>query len=240
MEGWIKLYRKFCEWEWYKVSEMVHLFIHILLSANREPGEWRGIKINRGQLITGRNSLSDSTGISQQTIRTCLNRLKSTSEITIKSTNKYSIITIIKYEDYQNINGVTNQQINQLPNKQLTSNQPATNHKQEIQEGKELKKKEDKIDFSVFWNLYNHKIGNKPGAEKKWNKLTLSEQKKIIEVLPVYLTTIKDKQFQAHADTWLNQRRWENEDLLKSMKPVKPITAYNPQNSPVMREINGH
>jgi hypothetical protein len=148
MEGWIKLHRKFIEWEWFNISEMVHLFIYLLLLANREPGEWRGIKINRGQLITGRNSLSEGTGISQQTIRTCLSRLKSTSEITIKSTNKYSIITIIKYDDYQNINGVINQLINQPSNKQLTSNQPATNHKQEGKEDKEGKKERKKRDFT--------------------------------------------------------------------------------------------
>mgnify|MGYP000892628704 CR=1 FL=1 len=145
MEGWIKLYRKFIEWEWYNISEMVHLFIHLLLLANREPGEWRGIKINRGQLITGRNSLAEATGISQQTVRTCLNRLKSTSEITIKTTNKYSVITILKYEDYQSINGTINQEINQQTRTQLTNNQPTTNHKQEYKESKEVKNKEEEL-----------------------------------------------------------------------------------------------
>jgi hypothetical protein len=87
--------------------------------------------------------------------------------------------------------------------------------------GKEIK--ENKIAFSIFWDLYNHKVGNKPGAEKKWNKLFIEEQQKIIEVLPSYLSTIKDKQFQAHAETWLNQRRWENEDLQKEIRPVKAI-----------------
>lgn len=123
MEGWIKLYRKFCEWEWFNISEMVHLFIYLLLNANREDGSWRGIIVKRGQIITGRNSLSENTGISSQSIRTCLNRLKSTNEITITSTNKYSIITITKYEDYQIKNLNSNQQTNQ----QLTNNQPATN-----------------------------------------------------------------------------------------------------------------
>ena len=127
MEGWIKLYRKLSEWEWFNISEMVHLFIYLLLNANHEKGEWRGIIVERGQIITGRNTLTEKTGITQQTIRTCLNRLKSTNEITITSTNKYSIITICNYESYQGCVNGSNQQINQLPNQQLTSNQPATN-----------------------------------------------------------------------------------------------------------------
>lgn len=121
--GFIIIHRKIRDWGWYKKSEMVHLFLHLLLLANHEPGEWQGHKINRGQLITGRHNLSKDTGISPQTIRTCLNKLKSTSEITIKSTNKFSIITILKYSDYQD---KREKSTSKLTNK-LTNNQPATN-----------------------------------------------------------------------------------------------------------------
>jgi len=143
--SWIKLYRKFEEWEWFHISEMVHLFINLLIKANNKDRKWRGILIKRGQLITGRIQLSQDTGISEQSIRTYLERLKSTSEITIKSTNKYSIITILKYDDYQVIPIETNQQINQQTNQQLTSNQPATN--QQLTTTKEDKKKDNKKDI---------------------------------------------------------------------------------------------
>lgn len=146
MEGWIKLYRKFCEWEWYNISEMVHLFIHLLLNANQKDGEWRGILIKRGQILTGLNSLNEKTGISVQTLRTCLLRLESTNEITSKVTNKYRIITILKYDDYQSINGTINNQIN----KQLTINQQATNNKQEEEEYKEKNNTNWRSDFSIY------------------------------------------------------------------------------------------
>lgn len=141
METWIKLYRKFDEWEWFNISEMVHLFIYLLLNANNSDSEWHGIEIKRGQLITGRKTLNLKTGISEQTLRTCLRRLKSTKEITIKSTNKYSIITICKYNNYQPKEKITNQQ--------LTSNQPATNQQlttvKELKEDKNIKKKSKKF-----------------------------------------------------------------------------------------------
>jgi hypothetical protein len=127
MEGWIKLHRKFSDWEWFNISEMVHLFIFLLINANHEDGEWRGIKIKRGQILTGLHSLNKSTKISIQTIRTCLKRLEKTQEINIQVTNKYSIITICKYDDYQQLQQTTNKQ----SNKQLTSNQQTTNNKQE-------------------------------------------------------------------------------------------------------------
>jgi uncharacterized phage protein (TIGR02220 family) len=132
MEGWIKLHRKLADWEWYKKSNMVHLFLHMVLTANFEDKTWQGVTIKRGELITGRKKLSAETGISEQSIRTCFFNLQSTSEITIRSTNKYSIITICNYELYQNEDNSNNQQI---PNKKLKTNQQLTTTK-------ELKNKE--------------------------------------------------------------------------------------------------
>jgi len=140
MPGWLKMYRKITEWEWYTDSQTVHLFIHIIIKASFEDSKWRGQNIKRGQLFTGRKLLSQQTGISEQSIRTILNRLKSTEEITIESTSKNSIITVCNYERYQAEYQQTNQQINQQTNQQSTSDQPATNHIKEIKKLKKEKK----------------------------------------------------------------------------------------------------
>ena len=133
---------------------MVHLFIYLLINANHEDGNWRGISIKRGQIITGRNSLSENTGISSQTIRTCLSRLKSTNEITIKSTNKYSIITITKYDDYQGLILNSNQQTNQpTPNNQPATNQQLTtnkNNKEEKEYKEDIQKRKSDFENYVF------------------------------------------------------------------------------------------
>lgn len=117
-EGWLKIFRKLTEWEWYNHSEMVHLFIHLLLKASPTDKVWQGIKIGRGQLITGRQKLCADTGISERTIRTCLARLVSSGEISIKTTNKYSVITICKYADYQRQEEQTDQQNDQRNDQQ--------------------------------------------------------------------------------------------------------------------------
>lgn len=127
MVGFIKLHRKLQQWEWYNKSEMVHLFIHLLINANSEDGEWQKQPIKRGQLITGLHSLSEKTGISIRTIRTCLDRLKSTSELTIKSTNKFSIITICKYDDYNDNKKKTDKQIDKPSVSPATTNKKFKN-----------------------------------------------------------------------------------------------------------------
>ena len=118
-QGFIKLYRKMLDWEWYKEENAKTVFIHCLLKANWKDGRYQGYDIPRGSFVTGRRQLSQELNISEQSIRTALKRLKSTNEITIKTTKNFSIITIVNYEKYQEVNQATNQQ--------LTSNQPATN-----------------------------------------------------------------------------------------------------------------
>ena len=123
---------------------MVHLFLYLLLKANHENNIWQGVEIKRGQLITGRKILSKDTGISEQSIRTCMNRLKLTNELTIKTTNKYTIITICNYDSYQTVNNNNNQQINQ----QSTNNQPQTRMKR-------MKRMKRKYIYRIFQNLKN-------------------------------------------------------------------------------------
>jgi hypothetical protein len=147
--GWIKLYRKFLTWEWYTTPNMVHIFIYLLLSANHEKGKWKGIEVERGQLVTGLLSIKKNTGVSVQSTRTCLERLKSTGEITIKSTNKYSIITVCNYESYQSMELLNNKQINNHTNKQLTNNQQTTNNKQEYKKEEKKEKEKEKEIFSI-------------------------------------------------------------------------------------------
>ena len=150
--GWIKLHRKILKWEWYQESTTFHLFIHLLINASHKDIKWKGIVIERGQLITGRHKLKKETKISEQSIRTSLERLKSTNEITIKTTNRYSIITLCNYSIYQLGIDDGDQHINQHINQQLTSNQPTTNHIQEVKNVKNVKNYKD-IYISVVSHL---------------------------------------------------------------------------------------
>lgn len=119
MEWFIQLHRKLIEWEWYDDINTKVLFIHLLLKANYKPKSWRGIDISTGEVLTWRIILSEETWLTQQQIRTSLNKLKSTNEITIKTTNRYSIIKLNNYVEYQ--------QVNQQVTQQTTSKQPASN-----------------------------------------------------------------------------------------------------------------
>ena len=125
--GFITLHRKILEWEWFKDSNTLHLFIYLLLNANFADARFLGKKIKRGQLATSLPSLASGTGLSIQNVRTSLKRLISTGEVTDVSNRQYRIITIVKYDDYQNLTDkLTVSQ--QTANRQLTDSQQQYNN----------------------------------------------------------------------------------------------------------------
>jgi DNA-binding transcriptional MerR regulator len=135
MTGWIRIHRKFLDWEWFNKSEAVHLFMYLVLKANHKDGQWQGIDVKRGQFITSFGKVSTDTGISLQTIRTLLKKFEKTNEINIQTTNKFTIVTICKYECYQQENEPTN---TQLTNEQQTTNKQLTTNKNDKKEKKEI------------------------------------------------------------------------------------------------------
>lgn len=186
-QGWVKLHRGLGEWEWFQDRNTLQLFIFLLINANHKENKWRGSVVPKGCLITGRKSLSEKLGLSEQQVRTSLNKLKSTSEITIKTTSKFSLIKINNWDTYQ--------QDNQQSNKRVTNKQPTSNHKQECKNEKNEKKRESLQlqlkkyendysqsmleDFDLFWGAIakngnplweNQKTWDLPRRLRTWKK----------------------------------------------------------------------
>lgn len=82
------------------------------------------------------------------------------------------------------------------------------------------------ISFDVFWNLYNKKKGDKDKIEKKWNKLTNEDRQKIIDTLPTFLSSISDKKYIPFPETYLNNKRW-NDELEPQKEKIFNISCRN-------------
>ena len=134
MSGWIKIHRKFLDWEWFNKSEAVHLFLYMVLKANHKDNKWQGNDVKRGQFISSLGNISSATGITIQQIRTILKKLEKTNEIKVKSTSQFTIVTICKYECYQDEEETTNKP---TTNHQQTTNKQSTTNKNEMKEKNE-------------------------------------------------------------------------------------------------------
>ena len=77
---------------------------------------------------------------------------------------------------------------------------------------------QSKIDFEIFWNLYDKKE-QKDSCLSKWNKLDFETQTKIIEILPAFVAWKSDKKYRPNPQTFLNQKRWLDEIPTHTITP---------------------
>ena len=102
-DGWIKLYRKITEWEWYKSPSVRCVFLHLLLTANTKDKRYKGRVIKRGQTLTSASKLAQENGLGLNTVKRSLKKLEDTCEIKKEHFMNGSLITVVRYEQYQDI-----------------------------------------------------------------------------------------------------------------------------------------
>jgi len=200
MEWFIQLHRKLTEWEWYTDWNTFRVFTHLLLNANWKEKQRKWLNIDRWEVLTGRIKLSEQLKLSQQQIRTSLNKLKSTNEITIKSTNKYSLIKIINYDRYQT----------EQPTKHQTSNQQVTTTNKD----NNIIIKQEAEWFIKFWNkLFNkNHISTKDFINIYISKRKTYKKEDIVKWIKEYHIKNKDN---------LKDKEWMNTYYLTPYKFIK-------------------
>jgi len=181
--GYVKLHRALVDWEWYTEPNMVLFFIHCLLRANHKDGTWKGHDVKKGQFISGRKVLSAETGLSERNIRTCIEKLKKSGELTIKTTNKNTIFTLNNWTKYQSDEVGDQQNANKRP----TNDQQTTTNKNDKND-KNVNKYIGIKDFSEFPELnveaWKKWINYKKQIKSKYKTLNgeVSQIKELIKI----------------------------------------------------------
>ena len=140
--NYIKISRSLLEWGWYHDVNTCRLFIHMLLRANWKRGYFAGEVIERGSFVSSISKLSAETELSEREIRTALEHLRKTGEVTSKRHPKYSVFTVVNYSKYQS----SDRQNDILYDRQsdtLTDNR-STIKRQAIEEKKEKEERKNK------------------------------------------------------------------------------------------------
>ena len=165
MSDYIKLHRKFLEWEWYRNEHTKNLFIHCLLKANWKESKFEGNVIQRGSFVSSIDILASETGLTSDEVRTAIKHLISTGELTKQSTNKYTVFSVVNYDLYQ--------PVSQAEPKQAPSYSQSIPNNRRNKEYKEINNicapeshdsnfdKEDQLqkDFEIIYALYPKKRG---------------------------------------------------------------------------------
>lgn len=150
--SWIKLFRRFTEWQWYQDPEVKIVFLHLLLKANNEDKKWMNIIVKRGQIVIGIPTLAEDLRLTYQQTRTALAKLQKTGEINRQSTNRFSLITINNFNLYQ--------QVQQSSNRQSTTTKEYKNIRYKISKdilSTEMNKKVEQV-VSFFEEKFQTKV----------------------------------------------------------------------------------
>ena len=231
-QGYVKIFRQIENWEWYTDINVFKLFMHCLIKANHKENKWRGIVIPKGSFITSYENLAFETGLTVRQVRTALDKLKSTNELTHKGQSQYSIITVNNWDNFQQDDKQNDKQMTserQTNDKRATTNNTEKNDKHDKND-KEIKK--EKESFDLFYSLCP-----KQKDEYKTFSLfkTLIKEKEVtadelIEGMKRY------KEYTARAGTeeryiksplnWLRDKNWADKYEDKEVKDDK--SEYNP------------
>jgi hypothetical protein len=215
--GWISLWRKLMDKGYYKKSEYVHLWVHLLFKANHEPSnfQWnqKDVVIKAGQFITGRKKLSEETGISESKCERILKVFENEQQIEQQKTNLFRLITILNYNGYQK----SEQQIEQPVNNKCTTNEQPVNTNNNKNNNNKENNENKKAYFNEFWKAYPNKTG-KLACIKAWEKL--KPNKELLDKMLIAIEEQKQWRLNAHGEfrppwknpaTWLNAGCWEDE-----------------------------
>jgi len=124
--GWVKIHRKIIEWEWYRNANVKELFLHLLFVANHADKKWQGTVVKRGELVTSYQHLSEQTSLSVRQVRTALNSLILTGEVTKQSNSLFTRVSIKNYNEYQELDNPTDKR---MTSERQTNDKPMTTNK---------------------------------------------------------------------------------------------------------------
>ena len=213
---YIKIFRKMLGWGWYGDTNTFRVFMHILLKANYQESEYRGYKIPAGSCVFGRKAWAKELGLSERQIRTALEHLKSTNEVTTKTTNKFTIVHVENWGFWQIEEGkATTKTTNKKSNERPTSDQQPTTSK-ESKNNKDIDIDIYRVEFEALWKLYP----KKRGKDKAFEHFKRDRQKGIpyeeikngtIAYAEWVKTEVSEDRYIKHGSTFFSQRAWQDD-----------------------------
>jgi biotin operon repressor len=109
-QGYVKIWRKSLKSGLMKNPNLWMFWSWCLLNASWKEHQtlvgYQIVDLKPGQLLFSRSQASQTLGMSEKTIRTCLDALKKMGSVAVKSASKYSIISILNWDVYQDQDAV--------------------------------------------------------------------------------------------------------------------------------------
>jgi len=227
MIGWISLHRKIQDHWLFPTKRPFTEFeawIDILMEVNHDEkkcnigNQLYHIKV--GESLKSLDTWSKRWNWNKSKTRRFLSLLEKDKMIELKNEIKTTRLTVCNYASYQSNGNASETQVKRKRNAsetQVTPNNNINNYNND--------NNENKIEFDVFWNLYDKKVDYQ-ACKKKWEKIPLSIYDTIFEHVKRYVASTPDKQFRRNPETYLNNNGWESE-ILTPKTETRSIGAFS-------------
>lgn len=160
-----------------KDPQALAVFIHLLLDAAYQDQEviFNGEKImlREGELILGRHSYAQKTGVSEAVLRRVLRRLKTDQVIGGRTTKRYSVITLLPSELWRPTNHTVDHKEEYINNNNNITEKVGKNPTLP-QVVNTFKSKGIQIDAEDFFNYYDARGWTFPNGTKIVNWIALA------------------------------------------------------------------
>lgn len=224
--GYVRVYRSLLDWEWFTDKNTCHLFIYCMLRANHSGQKWQGKNLKRGSFVTSLSKLADNTGLTIREVRTSLNKLKSTNDLTHTTTKQYTVINVRAYCDWQNPE-IENDTQNDTQNDTRTTHERQTSDKQTTTDNKVNKvnniEREYRETFEILIKYAELKGAKSPTAyaSKILNETKEENLKNVVESLQKEIEKIEKN----------NQKKLQKEEEKKveiyQKQHIKPVSEFS-------------
>lgn len=209
----------------------------MLLKANWKEGKFEGKVIPRGSFVSSIKKLAEETKLTNDEVRTALNNLLKTKEITKQSTNKFTLFTVVNYELYQ---GDYQSEPKQTPNNyhSIPILFPTIEEKKEVKKGRNniscaIPEESHDDFFERIWKLYPIKKGKGQVSKARKQVLQRIGYEELERCVNRFVKTMekenRDKQYWMQGSTFFNSgyvdyldKNWN--DTEKSITTNKQVT----------------
>jgi phage replication O-like protein O len=184
------------------------------------------------------SQFQEMTGIHSEALTNAINSLEDAGFIQVEKakgkTSLYSLATsqselLRKSKYFDNRRGSTSKTEEDHFEKRRGTTSKIEDTKEKKETNKETNKERTCYPFQDFWDDYDKKV-DKQKAKKRYRKLDEKERQAIKEFIPYYKVHQPDAQFRKHPTTFLNNRSWEDQWIVKEAQKKKNGTTSKNKN----------
>lgn len=202
----VKDYESTLSWEWFTSPNTAHFWEYIRLVASPIDTTYRGIPIERGEVIRTLKQMSAETGLSEWSIRAAIENLTKTGEIHSQTTNRFHRIKVLNYAFFQDPD--------------------TTSHKQNTNETNNKPNNEPEDAIFIYRNEEKKKRRNKREAQPP----TLSEIKEFIEAEKLrtkperFFEYYQERNWRGITDWKAKAREWDKTEVQRpQQKEIRKV-----------------